>query len=60
MEKEFLNQIVTVIQTVGFPVFVASWLLFRTDKRLDQNTAAMIEASKSLAQILLELQHGGK
>lgn len=35
------NAIVDVIQKVGFPIVVAVWFMFRTDKRLEKVISLM-------------------
>lgn len=35
------NEIVDVIQKLGFPIVVAVWFMFRTDKRLDKVLSIM-------------------
>jgi hypothetical protein len=47
------TSIITIIQSVGFPIFVATWLLVRTDKKeaatkdaIDKNTAVIERLSE--------------
>lgn len=35
------KDLISLIQTLGFPVFVAMWYMLRTEKKLDRMTAAM-------------------
>jgi len=36
-----LRDVMAFIQSVGFPIFVAVWLLVRSDKFIQANTAAI-------------------
>lgn len=38
-----LDQVIKVIQNLGFPIFVAMWFMYRTDKRLDKMIKLMNE-----------------
>lgn len=55
MEKEAVIFFQNLIQTVGFPIFVAGWFMFRTDRRLDDNTKVMNSVAASLAQLVQKL-----
>lgn len=46
---EELRNIAELISTVGFPIFVAAWLLLRTDKY-------MREMTKTLGELLVYLK----
>lgn len=35
-----------LLKSVGFPIFVACWLLFRTDKRLDKIVELITEKKR--------------
>lgn len=41
VEVSMLDAIVQLIQTVGFPIFVAGWFMFRMEKKLDENREAL-------------------
>jgi len=41
---------VSLIQTLGFPIFVVVWFMFRTEKVLNNNTAAI----NNLSSIIIE------
>ena len=41
MEKALLDGIVQIVQTVGFPIVVCGWFMFRLEKRLDEQTKAL-------------------
>jgi hypothetical protein len=43
IEQTVLDQIVSVISSLGFPIFVAVYLLFRTDKVLREVRDAVRE-----------------
>jgi hypothetical protein len=36
-----LNGLIELIRQLGFPIVVACWFMFRTDKRVDKLTAAV-------------------
>lgn len=42
MDPQFLATLKDLVSTVGFPIFVAAWLLFRTDKIL-RNLTEVVE-----------------
>lgn len=46
-----MQEIITLIQTVGFPITVALFLLFRYDKRLGDMATILTEISKTLSLI---------
>ena len=48
MVEEFYN----VIGTFGFPIFVCLWFMFRTEKIINRNTAALQEISKCMSKII--------
>lgn len=41
MEPSLLAAGIDVLKQVGFPVFVACWFMFRTDKKLEDLTHAI-------------------
>ena len=43
---------IQLIQTVGFPIVVACWLLFKTDKRLEQQTEALNELNTNIKLLI--------
>lgn len=36
-----MDEWITVIQAVGFPIFVSLWFMLRTEKVITNNTAAL-------------------
>lgn len=52
MEKEIIEGAVKVIQTVGFPIVVCLWFMFRAEKRFDAMTTVLTELSGYLKQII--------
>ena len=46
-----MDGFVKVIQQVGFPIFVAIWLLYRTDKKLEKMTDVLQKVADNLALI---------
>lgn len=43
MENELLDQVIRAISALGFPIFVAVYLLFRTDRILGEVRDAVKE-----------------
>ena len=43
--------LVQVVQQVGFPIAVAVWLLWRTDKRLDKMAEILQQIATTMALI---------
>lgn len=41
MEETTIKGAIEVLKQVGFPIFVASWFMLRTDKRLEALTRAV-------------------
>jgi len=37
-----VNEAVQMIQTVGFPIFISIWFMFRTEKVIKNNTKALV------------------
>ena len=55
-----VNNIINLIQTLGFPIFVVLWFMWRTEKVITANTEAIYKSAeilKSNAQILGQLVH---
>lgn len=44
------KEIIPVLEKVGFPIVVACWLLFRTDKKLDK----IVELHQQMLSALLD------
>lgn len=36
MSNEFIEPLIKLLQTVGFPIFVAGWFMLRMEKRIDE------------------------
>jgi hypothetical protein len=45
-----MNETTTLIQTVGFPIFVVLWFMFRTERVLKANTEALISLTKLIGE----------
>ena len=43
-----------VLKSFGFPVFVAGWLMLRTESRLDKITAALHELARTIERYQLK------
>jgi len=46
-----LDGIIKLIQQIGFPIAVALWFMFRTDKKIEKMTEALREVKEVLARI---------
>lgn len=55
MEQGMVDAAVKLLQTVGFPILVCGWFMFRMEKRLDQ----MIELLQDLLKLLATDNDGG-
>lgn len=42
---------VKVLQTVGFPAAVALWFMFRTDRKLEENTKAVVDLTIAINKL---------
>lgn len=45
---------VSLIQTLGFPIFVVVWFMFRTEKVLTSNTKAIQELTTAIIEKKIE------
>lgn len=45
------SEVVNLISTVGFPIFVALWFMLRTEKVIEANTEALIRVSEALNRL---------
>ena len=43
-----MMEIVEVISTVGFPIFITLWFMIRTEKVIKNNTEALIQVKEKL------------
>ncbi len=50
MEKETVELATQAVSQLGFPIFVAVWLLVRSDKRTKELTTAIKELTRLVAQ----------
>lgn len=41
MDQTFIDLVIKAVSSLGFPIFVAIWLLVRTDKLLSENTKVL-------------------
>jgi hypothetical protein len=46
------GEAISLIQTVGFPIFVVIWFMFRTEKVLKANTEAILNLTKLIGDKL--------
>ena len=56
MEQSIIDTIIKVIQQLGFPIFVAVWLLIRTDKIM-RELKSVIEKQCELINKVLEKEN---
>ncbi len=59
MDPANAQTVTELISSVGFPIFVACWLLFRSDKILTNLTEAINELAKCMAEIKNLRGNGG-
>ena len=46
-----VDNIVRVLQTVGFPAAVALWFMFRTDRKLEENTKSIVDLTLAVNKL---------
>ncbi len=47
-----IDEITTLISTVGFPIFVAVWMLYKSDKAQKESTDAISNNTKVLQELI--------
>lgn len=52
MDSSIVDNGVKVLQTVGFPSAVAMWFMLKTDRKLEENTRAMIELTIAINKLV--------
>jgi hypothetical protein len=52
--------LITVIGTYGFPIFVSLWFMYRIEKVLNNNTQAMKELINVVQQVCVEVRQQRK
>jgi len=50
------EQIMLLIQTVGFPIFVALWFMFRFEKRVNDLRHAINNLEKAIIELRAKLE----
>lgn len=60
MNGEIVDIIIKLISQLGFPIFVAVWLLVKTDKLLSENTKALKDLKEVLQSCLGNVIKEGK
>ena len=48
MEKSLIDAVAQLIRDLGFPIVVACWFMFRTDKRIEKMAKTLNEISGKL------------
>lgn len=56
MEQGLLEGLINIINTVGFPIFVAIWFMYRSDKRQDK-LIDLVQEMVSLQKATLEREN---
>lgn len=46
-----MDEWVTLIQTLGFPIFVCVWFMWRTESIIKENTAAINQLAKLVEKL---------
>lgn len=52
-----VDEVMTMISTIGFPIFVAVWMLYKSDKQQNETNAA-INGNTKVLQELIDLIRG--
>lgn len=52
-----VNDIATVISQVGFPIFVAVWMLYKTSKDSEKMTETINELKNAISLLGNEISH---
>lgn len=53
-----INEIMNLISSVGFPIFVAVWLLWKSDKTDKRTQEVMMELKRSIDKLFIRLSDG--
>jgi hypothetical protein len=59
MEANMTNEIVEIIKDLGFPIAVALWFMFRTDKKLDKVIELLHKTVYTVEEISEEIENEG-
>lgn len=51
-----MEELISIISNVGFPIFIAMFLLIRLETKIDQLVSAFIDLTESINQLLDEKQ----
>jgi len=43
-----IEELLPLIGTYGFPIFVSVWFMYRLEKKMDENTKAFIELTDNI------------
>lgn len=54
IDKETATLLIDTLHRVGFPIVVACWYMWRTDKRLEKQTAVLQRLANLLAKVVKE------
>ena len=49
IEQGLIDSGIRLVQTLGFPIFVCAWFMFRAEKRLDSQTGLLQKIAQSLS-----------
>lgn len=50
-EQSAFDYAVKVLQTVGFPAAVALWFMFRSDRKIEENTKALVDLTLAVSKL---------
>ena len=51
MDQALADLAIKLVSSLGFPIFVAIWLLLRTDKLLERNTDAIGKLTDAIERL---------
>ena len=55
-----MNDITTVIANLGFPIFVAVWMLYKSSKDNEQMTSTINDLKNAITILTSEIKHHNK
>ena len=55
-----MNDITTIIANLGFPIFVAVWMLYKSSKDNEQMTSTINDLKNAITILTSEIKHHNK
>lgn len=55
-----MNDITTIIANLGFPIFVAVWMLYKSSKDNERMTATINDLKNAITILTSEIKHHNK